>query len=89
MKFLLESERYWMGASSLEAALTLLGVPVELYTLATPAIYSAEEINCWLDSLENDLRLADRSSEAYVYVKQICSKLREWAEKDYIIHVKS
>jgi len=88
MTFLLEGERAWLGASQFYKALTRLNIPVEIYHLELPHIFSGEELDYYLDSLENDLRSADRTSDYYQYVKQICRKLREWTSKGYVIHVK-
>lgn len=88
MRFLYESERAWIGAGSFERALKLLGVPIELYKLEIPGVYSPEEIDLWLDSLENDLRETNlKGTEAYAYLENIILALRRWTERGYVIHV--
>lgn len=86
MKFLLEGERGWCGASGFFAALTKLGVSPALYALPIPYIISADELDYYLDSLEHELRNKERN-EYYLYIKRICGSLRKWSNNGYVIHI--
>lgn len=88
MRFLLEGEMAWCGASAFYEALSKLGISPVLYALPIPYILSATELHYYLDSLENELRGKPRN-EYYLYVKERCDKLSEWANRGMIVHVVS
>lgn len=88
MKFLLEGERGWCGASRLFDALVKLGIDPALYTIEVPYVFSAQELDYYLDSLENELWGKERN-DYYLYIKQICGSLRKWTNNGYIVHVVS
>ncbi|BCS54091.1 hypothetical protein GSbR_41740 [Geobacter sp. SVR] len=88
MRFLLDNERAWVGASQFYVALDKLGISPTLYALPIPYIFSADELQYYLDSLENELRGKPRN-DYYSYVKERCVKLSEWASRGVIVHVVS
>jgi hypothetical protein len=85
--FLLEYERAYCGASSFLPKLLKQGVDPTLYDLDLPHIFSAEELGCYVDSIMNDMR-GRPQNEDYEYIRTICTSLKQWSEKGYIVHFK-
>lgn len=86
MSFLLEGERAYCGASSLFEKLKRLGVDPTLYELPPHYIFRPKELHYYVDSVLNDLRGKPQDDD-HLYIVRICESLKEWAEKEYIVHV--
>jgi len=87
MQFLLEQERAYIGASYLFEKLDRLDINPALYVLPLPYIFRPDELHYYLESIQNDLMGKEKESADYQYVRQICTALLAWADKDYIVHV--
>jgi hypothetical protein len=86
MKFLLEGERGWIGASRFFEALEKLNISRILYSVPIPYVFSASELEYYVDTLENELR-GKPINDYNLYIKQICSSLRKWALDGLVVHV--
>ncbi len=86
MRFLLENERAYVGASTLCEKLSRLGISPALYELPSPYISKPEEVLYWTDSLLNEVKNIPICEEVQ-YIVKVCNALQKWALRGYIIHV--